>query len=148
MIWAQERDHLTLALRNAPISERIQAYRRFEKRTLNEARTAFEKLEMRRRATESMLMAAMEGPWKGFSPYLRRMERLGYSSMDCRMLVFAWAARATKSSAAGRRKTAALIAEFERRLRGRKLHPAYREQINIALARARRFAGLDTGGEG
>lgn len=144
MRWAQERDHLALALRNAPIAERLQAYRRFEKRILREARTAFETLEMRRRVTESMLMATMEGPWKGFSPYLRRMERLGYSSMDCRMLVLAWAARATKGSAAGRRKTAALISEFERRLRGRKLHPAYLEQLRIALTRARHFAELAT----
>lgn len=100
---------------------------------------------MRRRITETLLMVTSAGPWRGFSPYLRRMERLGYSSMDCRLLVCAWSAQATKGSPAGRRKTAELIADFERRARGRKLYPELREQMDHILTRARRFAGLDTG---
>jgi hypothetical protein len=142
--WAQERDRLILALQNASIPEKVQAYKQLEKRVLKEAHTAYEKQEMRRRITEDLLMATMAGTWRGFSPYLRRMERLGYSSMDCRLLVCAWAAQASKGSAAGVRKTAALIADFERRLRGRKLHPGLREQIDITLTRARKFAGLST----
>jgi hypothetical protein len=108
-------------------------------------RTAFEKQEMRRRVAETLLMVTSAGPWRGFSPYLRRMERLGYSSMDCRLLVCSWAAQATKGSPAGRRKTTELIAEFERRARGRKLRPEQREQIDHVLTRARRLAGLDAG---
>ena len=144
MAWARERDRLILALQKASISEKVQAYKQLEKQVLKETRTAYEKQEMRRRITEDLLMATMAGPWRGFSPYLRRMERLGYSSMDCRMLVCAWAAQATKGSIAGVRKTAALIADFERRARGRKLNPGLREQIDVTLARARRLAGIST----
>ncbi len=142
MGWAQERDQLTLSLLEASIPQKVQAYKRLEKRILKEARTAFEKLEMRRRITEDLLMATMAGPWRGFSPYLRRMERLGYSSMDCRLLVCAWSAQASKSSHAGVRKTAALIASFERKMRGKKLHPGLQQQIDTVLARTRNLAGL------
>jgi hypothetical protein len=129
---------------NAPIAEQVQAYKQAEKRILRETRTAFEEKEMRRRIAESLLRVTSSGPWKGFSPYLRRMERLGYSSMDCRLVVVAWAAQATKGSLAGRRKTAALIVDFERRVRLGHPHPNWRMQTELALARARRFAGLDT----
>ena len=145
MGWAQARGQLLRSLWNASIPEQVQAYKQLEKRILKETRTAFEKQEMRRRITEDLLRATSAGPWRGFSPYLRRMERLGYSSMDCRLLVCSWAAQATKGSPAGMRKTAALIAAFERRTRGQKLYPELREQIDQVLTRARRFAGLDTG---
>ncbi|HLL02010.1 MAG TPA: hypothetical protein VK539_15575 [Myxococcaceae bacterium] len=142
MGWARERDRLILELQSASIPEKVQAYKQLEKRILKEASTAFEKQEMRRRITEDLLMATMVGSWRGFSPYLRRMERLGYSSMDGRLLICAWAAQASKGSVAGVRKTAALIADFERRLRGRKVPPGLREQIDVILTRARKSAGL------
>jgi hypothetical protein len=142
MGWAQERDQLTLSILESSIPEKVQAYKQFEKRVLKEARTALEKQEMRRRITEDLLMATMAGPWRGFSPYLRRMERLGYSSMDCRLLVCAWSAQASKGSPAGVRKTAALIADFERKMRGKKLHPGLQQQIDTVLARARSLASL------
>jgi hypothetical protein len=142
--WAQERGRLLRSLRDASIPEQVRAYKQLEKRILQETRTAFERQEMQRRIAEDLLRATSAGPWRGFSPYLRRMERLGYSSMDCRLLVCAWAAQACKGSPAGRRKTAELIEDFERRTRGRKLPPELREQFDIALAWARRLAGLDT----
>jgi hypothetical protein len=145
MAWARERDRLILALQKASIPEKVRAYKQLEKRVLKEARTAYEKQEMRRRITEDLLMATMAGSWRGFSPYLRRMERLGYSSMDCRLLVCSWAAQASKGSPAGKRKTAALIADFERRTRGQKLRPELREQIDVILARAWKFVGLGSG---
>jgi hypothetical protein len=145
MAWAQERGRVFRAVHGAPIPEQVHAFKQLEKRILEETRTEFERQEMRRRLTEDMLRATSAGPWRGFSPYLRRMERLGYSSMDCRLLVCSWSAQACKGSPAGRRKTAELIADFERRARGRKLHPGLREQIDLALTRARRLAGLDPG---
>jgi hypothetical protein len=145
LAWARERDRLILALQNASIPEKVRAYKQLEKRILKETRTAYENQEMRRRISEDLLMATMAGPWRGFSPYLRRMERLGYSSMDCRLLVCSWAAQASKGSLAGKLKTAALIADFERRARGRKLQPELRKQIDVILTRARNFAGLGSG---
>jgi hypothetical protein len=142
MGWARERDSLTLALRNASIPEKVQAYKHLEKRFLKDARTAFEKQEMRRRITEDLLMATMTGPWRRFSPYLRQLERLGYSSMDCRLLVCAWSAQASKGSPAGIRKTTLLIADFERRIRSKNLHPGLRQQIDTVLTQARSFTGL------
>ncbi len=143
MGWAQELGHLFREVMNAPIAEQVRAYKQAEKRILKETRTAFERQEMRRRIAESLLRSTSKGPWRGFSPYLRRMERLGYSSMDCRLLVLAWAAQATKGSPAGRRKTAALIADFERRVRRGKPHEKWLEQMESILKRARHLAGLD-----
>lgn len=142
--WGQERDRLFLSLRNASIAEKIQAYKRFEKRRLEEAFTAFEEREARRRIAEDLVVATSEGPWRVFSPYLRRLERLGYSTIDRRLLACVMSAKASKGSPTGRRKTAELIADIERRTRGRKYHPALQEEIQGALARARKVAGLDT----
>lgn len=145
-LWhlVQEWDRLYLSLRNASIAEKLQTFKQLEKRFLKEMRTALGKREVQRRITKTFLMETRAGPWKRFSPYLRRMERLGYSTMDCRLLVCGWAAQAARGSPAGIRKTAALIADFERRARLRPPYPAAREQIELALARARKFAGLDT----
>ncbi len=143
MSWAQELGHLFREVMNAPIAEQVRAYKQAEKRILRETRTAFERQEMRRRIAEWVLRAATFGPWKGFSPHLRRLERLGYSSMDSRMWVCAWAARASKGSPAGRRKTAELIADFERRARIPTLPSGLREQVELTMARARILAGLE-----
>jgi hypothetical protein len=145
MEWARELDRVTLSVLRAYIPEKIQAYKQLEKRILKETRTAFEKREMQRRITETLLRETSAGPWRGFSPYLRRMERLGYSAMDCRLLVCAWAAQAAKGSPAGVRKATALITDFERRIRGKPLHPGLREQVDLTLTRARSFIGLGPG---
>jgi hypothetical protein len=142
--WGRERDHLKLSLRDASVAEQIQAYKQFEKRRLKETCTAFERQEIRRRTAEDLVMATCEGPWRLFSPYLRRLEKLGYSTMDRRLFACVMAAMASKGSPAGRRKTVELIADIERRTRGRKYHPELRWEIDHALARARMFAGLDT----
>jgi len=144
LAWAQQRERLMLQLRNAPIAEKVHAYKQLEKRILLETRTPFEQQEMRRRITEDLLMATRTGPWRRFSPYLRRMERLGYSSMECRVLVCSWAAQAASGSRVGMRKATALIADFERRVaRAKKLHPAARRQLEVTLTHARSVAGLD-----
>jgi hypothetical protein len=144
LYWGQERDRLALSLRDASVAEQIQAYKQFEKRRLKEAGTAFERREVRRRTAEALVMTTREGPWRLFSPYLRRLEKLGYSTMDRRLFACVMAAMASKGSPTGRRKTAELIADIERRTRGRKYHPALRWEIDHSLARARMFAGLDT----
>ncbi|HEX5747234.1 MAG TPA: hypothetical protein VFZ09_13405 [Archangium sp.] len=146
--WGQERDRLFLSLRDASAAEKIRAYKQFERRRLKEAHSALEQREVRRRVAEDLIMATSDGPWRLFSPYLRRLERLGYSTMDRQLLACVLSAKASKGSRAGRRKAADLIADVERRTRGRKYHPALREEINRALARARSFAGLDTGTSG
>jgi hypothetical protein len=145
MRWAQERESLFLALQRAPIPEKIVAYQQLEKRILKETRTAHEQLVIRRRISMDLLVATSQGPWRGFSPYLRRIERLGYASMLDRVLACVLAAQAANQSPAGRRKAAALIADIERRTRGRKLHPGVREEMDGALARARRILGIDPG---
>jgi hypothetical protein len=139
----QERGLLFRVLRNASVAEKIQAYKQLEKRLLKEEPTASEKRELRRRIAEDLVVTTHEGPWRVFSPYLRRLEKLGYSTMDRRLLACVMAAMASKGSPTGKRKTAELIADIERRTRGRKYHPALWEESNSALARARKFAGLD-----
>jgi hypothetical protein len=140
--WAQGLDRLFPSLRHASTPEKIQAYKQYEKRVLAETRTAFEKQEMRRRVAERLLMETCLGPWREFSPHLRRLERLGYSSMFSRLYACLWSAQAAQGSPAGVRKTAALITDIERRLRGRKVHPEVRAEFEASLARARTFAGL------
>jgi hypothetical protein len=143
MRWAQERSQLLLTLRNATIPEKLRAYKQLEKRILKEARSDGEKREMQRRISMDLLMAASDGSWRGFSPYLRRLERLGYTSMFDRLLACVLAAEAARGSPAGVRKAVSLIAEIERRLCGRKLHPGVREEFEGGLARARKFLGLE-----
>jgi hypothetical protein len=141
---AQEWDRLYLSLLRAPIAEKILAFKQLEKRFLKEMRTAAGKRQVQRRSTQTLLMETCAGPWRMFSPYLRRMERLGYSSMDERLLVCGWAAQAARGSPAGLRKTAELIADFERRARLRPPHPAAREQVESSIARAKSLIGLGT----
>jgi hypothetical protein len=145
MNWARERESLILPLMRAPIPEKVRAYKQLEKRILKEARTAYEQQVIRRRISMDLLVATSDGPWRVFSPYLRRVERLGYTSMFDRLLACVLAAQASKGSPTGVRKAVALIADVERRIRGRKLHPGVREEFDGGLARARRLAGLDTG---
>lgn len=142
MRWAQERENLFLTLRHASIPEKLAAYRLLEKRLLKETRTVREQQVIRRRMSMDLLAAASQGTWRGFSPYLRRMERLGYDSLLDRVLACVLAAQASKQSPAGRRKAAAFIADIERRTRGRKLHPGVREEMEGALARARKLLGI------
>lgn len=145
MNWARERENLFLTLQHSSIPEKVRAYRRLEKRILQETRTAREQQVIQRRIAMDLLVAASDGPWRGFSPYLRRAERFGYASMFDRLMACVLAAQASKGSPVGVRKTAALIADIERRTRGRKLLPGVREEVDGTLARARRFAGIEDG---
>jgi hypothetical protein len=147
MNWARERENLFLTLQHASIPEKVRAYRQLEKRILQETRTAHEQQVIQRRIAMDLLVAASDGPWRGFSPYLRRAERLGYASMFDRLMACVLSAQASKGSPVGVRKTAVLIADIERRTRGRKLPPGVREEVDTTLARARRFAGLEGGRE-
>ncbi|MFY0523198.1 hypothetical protein ACN28I_08455 [Archangium gephyra] len=145
-LWrlAQEWDRLYLSLLRAPITEKIPAFKQLEKRFLKEMRTAAGRRQVQRRITETLLMETCTGPWRRFSPYLRRMERLGYRSMDDRLLVCCWAAQAARGSPAGLRRATALMADFERRARIRPPAPKARAQVEFMLTRARGFIGLGT----
>ncbi|WP_157232012.1 hypothetical protein [Hyalangium minutum] len=144
MRWARERESLFLALQRASIPEKLVAYKQLEKRILKETRTAQERQVIQRRISMDLLVATSDGSWRGFSPYLRRAERLGYASMFDRLLACVLAAQASKQSPVGRTKATALITDIERRTRGRKLHPGVREEIDGALSRARRILGINT----
>ncbi|HLM47844.1 MAG TPA: hypothetical protein VK458_28530, partial [Myxococcaceae bacterium] len=141
---AQEWDRLYLSLLRAPIAEKIPAFKQLEKQFLKEMRTAAGKRQVQRRITKTLLMETCSGPWRSFSPYLRRLERLGYPSMDDRLLVCCWAAQAARGSPAGRRKATALMADFERRARIRPPPLEARAQVESMLTRARGFIGLVT----
>lgn len=140
--WGQERDRLFLALREAPVDEKVRAYQQLEKQLRKEARTKFEDREIQRGITTDLLRATSSSNWTTLSPYLRRMERIGYSGMDERLLVCVLAAEAARGSRAGMKKVSALIEDAERRSRRRLDPSATLEEIRHALSRARRFAGL------
>lgn len=142
MKWARDVESLFLPLRNAPIPKKVRAYKQVERRILEETRSAYEKKTMQRRICMALLMATSDGSWRQFSPYIRRIERLGYASMFDRLLTCVLAAQVSRGSPVGVRKAVALVADLERRLRGRKLHPGVRQEFDGGLARARRFLGL------
>jgi len=132
-----------LSLRATPVSQQVEAYKDLERELTREALSQTDVREIRRRIAEHIVVATSSGPWRFFAPHLKRMERLGYSSMDRRLLVCVMAAQASRGSRPGVRKTAALIKDIERRVaRSKKVHPRVREEIEEALSRARRFARL------
>jgi hypothetical protein len=141
--WAQERENLLLPLLKTPLAEKVRAYKQLEKRLLKEARTSHEQQVISRSISMDLLRAASGSPWRVFSSYLKRVERLGYFSMFDRLEACVLAAESSRGSPTGERKTQALIMDIERRLRGRKLHPGIREEFDGGLARARRLMGLN-----
>jgi len=139
--WGQARDQLFLSMRQSSKEERVTAYEQLEKKLLKEAHSPFERREIQRRITADVLRATAPGGWSGFAPRLRRMERLGYTDIDDRVLVCVLTAQASAGAPAGIRKATELIADLERR--SRRLDPERRREIGHALERARQFAGID-----
>lgn len=140
--WGQERDRLFLTLRNASVEEKIEAYEALGRRLAGEARGARERLEIQRRITEDLLRVTSEGPWARFAPYLRRMERLGYTALDRRLMVCVLAAQAARGSTGAVRVVKRLITEAERRAPRSRDRSMTKEEIQHVLGRARKFAGL------
>jgi hypothetical protein len=146
----RELDRLTLAFSKAVPSVKLQAYKDLERRLLKEARTAFQRREIQRRITEGLLRALSSGPWDVFEPILKRIERLGYSTLDRRVFVCVVTAEASKGSVPGVQKTKRMISDIEQRAArlNRLLPPRIRLEIIAALGRARQVAGIRPESEG
>ena len=77
--WGQERDRLYLLLKGASLPAKLRAHEALGRRLLKEARGAHERLEIQRRIAEDLLRASSNGPWRIFTRYLARIERLGFT---------------------------------------------------------------------
>lgn len=140
--WGRAREAAFLSLRNASTDEQLRAYRKLEKKLLAEARTDRERLELQRRIATDLLRVSHTRGWRSFACYLRRMERLGYSDMEDRVLVCVLASQAAAGNRAGVQKTALMIDAIERRMRSPRLDSDRRLEFAHAVLRARTFAGL------
>ncbi|MEW5738695.1 MAG: hypothetical protein AB1938_07190 [Myxococcota bacterium] len=142
--WGQGRDRLFLALRGKPVDEKLRAYRALERQYVKEARSQFERVEIQRRFTEDYLylMVTSKAPWPTFARYLRRMKKLGFTTMDRRLLVCVLSAEAARGSPAGLRDVQTQIDDIVSRSRRRRDRSATSEEIDRAISRARKIAGL------
>lgn len=140
--WGQERDRLFLALRDTEPTEQLRAYEALGRRLAKEAQGSRERLEIQRRIAEDLLRVSSSGPWRIFSVYLRRMERLGFTAMDRRLLACVFAAQAAPGSPAGLKKLKAMIEDTERRALRKLDWSADAEEVKRALRRARKIAGI------
>jgi hypothetical protein len=140
--WGQERDRLYLALKGAGLEDKLRAYEALGRRLVKEAHGSRERQEIQRRIAEDLLRASRDGPWRVFARYLGRMERLGFTAMDRRLLVCVLAAEAARGSPAGLKKVRLMIEDTEQRARRRRDWSATAEEIQRALTRARGIAGF------
>jgi hypothetical protein len=140
--WGQERDRTFLSVKRAPFEEKVSAYEALGRRLVKEARGPRERIEIQRRIAEDLLRVSRSASWRVFSQYLRRLERLGFTSLDRRLLACVLAAEAARGSLAGSRKVKALIENTERHARRSRDPSVTATEVQHALARARQIAGL------
>ena len=98
--WSRElgrdRSNLDLELLNAPFDRKVAAYENLKIKHLGKIESKTDRLEVRRRIAESLLAAAVGQPWHVFARYLRRLQRLGFSTPDRLVLTCHDAARAAR----------------------------------------------------
>jgi hypothetical protein len=109
---------------------------------LKEVESPLERREIRRRVAEHLLVAARREGWATFIPYLRRMERLGYTTLFKRLWVCVMAAEATRGTPDASRKVMTLIANAERHVNTAPDWSVSRKQAIALVERARRLAGI------
>jgi hypothetical protein len=141
---AQERDYIILSVNysEAPFDVAARVLRDFERQCLRGARTAAERLHLRRLTTKDILVEAYADarPWKDFGPYLRRMKRLGFPDLRIRVLVACLYVQALGLFPERARDAFALLADAERRVRRMPKTSRGRQQLLDGMTDARRMA--------
>jgi hypothetical protein len=131
-----DRDRLYLELLNAPFDQKVAAYESLKRRYLGQVKSKRDRLEIRRRTAESLLLAAAGQPWHVFARYLRRLQRLGFSTPDRLVLTCHETAMAARGNATAKAIAQRLIARTRRTLRTATLPKRYRMQEQELLLKA------------
>jgi len=144
--WGQERDRLFLELRGAAPEKKVRAYLALEKALLKGVVEEEDRLELKRRITEDILRACSNGPWRIFERYWRRMQQLGFTTLDRKLLALIFLAEAARTSPAARQTLRSFLMQIQRLARTKVDWSVTPEEIERAVIRARRISGLDDPG--
>lgn len=139
----QERDKLHMALSNASFAEFERAFLALGRKRLKIARGDSERLEVKRRTAEDILLGAYGRPcsWQEFQRALRRLERLGYTDALKRVEAASYFVLSVSSFPEQEHKAREMLDEAERRLRlVRKGHVIRKEGMR-ELKRLRKMTG-------
>jgi hypothetical protein len=143
---AQERDYIILSVNyaEAPFEVTARVLEDFERKCLRGARTAAERLHLRRLTTKDILVEAYADarPWKDFGPYLLRMKRLGFPDLRTRVLVACLYVQALALFPERALDAFALLADSERRVLRMPKTRRGRQQLLAGIADARRVAEM------
>jgi hypothetical protein len=118
--FGKERVRLTIGLAGASFEDASRAFEDLLAQGLRAARSARERRELQRRIAEDLLMAAdsRKCAWEQFGGCLKRLERLGYTNVERRLVAAAIFVRwARKCDAAREKQAREMLTEAERRVR-------------------------------
>jgi hypothetical protein len=138
-----ESGRLHLSLSEAPFAEFERTFLTHQEEWLREARTSKERLAIKQRTAEDILLGAYgrQCTWEEFSRALRRTEKLGYANAGRRAHIACLLALSVKQFPAQAARARRLLGEAERHLYFmRKDHPVRKEYLK-EIQRIRRLAG-------
>ena len=140
-----ESGRLHLSLSEAPFAEFERTFLAHQQRWLREAKTSQERLAIKRRTAEDILLGAYGRTctWEEFSRSLRRTEELGYANPGRRAHAACLFALSLKQFPAQSERARRMLDDAERHLLFlRKDHPARKENVR-EIHRVRRMAGWE-----
>ena len=136
LVLGEERSVVYRNLLEGTFEEKIAAYEKLRRKHLGQVTAKAGRLEIRRRIAESLVEAAAGQPWHVFERYLKRLQRLGFTTPDRLVLACFYAAKAAKGDAKAKARVQRLIIRARRALRAPTLPKRYRLQEEAAVLRA------------
>ncbi len=141
---ASELDYLFVTFHHAkaPVEVEVLALRDFEKRFLREARSDFERRQIRRLAAKATLtnVFLQFTDWKQFGPHLRRVQRAGYTDLRMRVHVACLYVQSLPYFPERAREAFAMLADAERRVLRLPKDRTRRIELLRSIAHARQEA--------
>ena len=139
-----ELDYLlvTLFAAKAPVEVDVQALRDFERRFLREARSDFERGQIKRLTAKTILTHVFleVTAWKQFGPHLRRFKTIGYTDLRMRVHVACLYVQSLPHFPERAREAFAMLADAERRVLRLRKGSTRREELLRGIANARQEA--------
>jgi len=139
-----ELDSLLVSLfaAKAPVEVDMQALRDFERRFLREARSDFERTQIRRLTAKTILTHVFLEftTWKQFGPHLRRFKTIGYTDLRMRVHVACLYVQSLPYFPERAREAFAMLADAERRVQRLRKDSKRRDELLGGIAHARQEA--------
>jgi len=134
--------HLTLFAAKSPVEVDVLALRDFERKFLREARSDFERRQIRRLTANSILTHVFLEftTWEKFGPHLRRFETIGYTDLRMRVHVACLYVQSLPYFPERARDAFAMLADAERRVLRLRKGSTRREELLRGIAHARQEA--------